>query len=122
MNKKRSKFLVIGAGTTGLILSHEIAKFGDVVLFETGEYRSADPTIDSQLNPALWQKATSEIPLTSRKVSAPQKALFNRCLDLPTGLGYGGSSNINAMIWTLGHPALYDLRWPKEWSSVEFEW
>ena len=79
MNKKRSKFLVIGAGTTGLILSHEIAKFGDVALFEAGECRSADPTIDSQLNPALWQKATSEIPLTSRKVSAPQKALFNRC-------------------------------------------
>ena len=29
----------------------------------------------------------------------------------------GGTSNINAMIWTLGHRHVYDKKWHPSWNS-----
>lgn len=37
---------------------------------------------------------------------------------VPQGHGIGGTTNINAQIFTLGHPAIFDLFWPEKWKSI----
>ena len=41
----------------------------------------------------------------------------NRVVNIPQGDSIGGTTNINAMIFTAGHYSVYDNHWPSSWNS-----
>jgi choline dehydrogenase-like flavoprotein len=112
---KRPLHLVIGAGPGGILCSHELAKHGDVLLFESGTILTSDET--TNIDPREWGTAFATGKHTKHLETIPQEGLFARKILYPCGSSVGGSSNINAMIFSGGHPAVFDNFWPPEWNS-----
>lgn len=102
--------IVVGGGPSGITLSAELAKFSRVLLVEEGpSYPSAFPSIH-------WGQAAHH-DLNSRfYISEPINELTGRQLLLPVGIGIGGSSRINAMIFSGGHEEVYRKYWPATWA------
>jgi len=101
-------YIVIGAGPAGCALAARLAESSDqtsVALLETGPAR-ASALSDIPLGLAAL------VPLRSRRNYAyetiPQSGLNGRRGYQPRGRGVGGSSLINAMIYTRGQPQDYD--------------
>ena len=108
--------VVVGGGSSGVLLCHKLLEYDDVILIERG---SEDPysRTASARDPALWPAAATQLGEASRYCTQPQESLGNREVLYPQGSGIGGTSNLNAMIWTAGHPAVFDDYWPHEWNS-----
>jgi len=117
MNSYFEKFImndvhvVIGGGTASLFLVTELIDHGDsVILLERGSSELSNIISD----PNNWGKVTDhELHLQT----APQVSLFGRQITYRQGVGFGGTSNLNAMICTGGYFSLYDSTWPAEWNS-----
>ena len=100
--------IVVGSGTSGLLLVHELATLCPhlkILVIERGKrYCDQLPCVRSSLD---WGTAST---LDSKSVdsptiqfeTAPHCDLYGRTIKCPVGNGVGGSSNINAMIWTAG--------------------
>src|SRR5690625_1462499 len=104
-------YLIIGAGSAGCVLANRLSKNpnNNVCLLEAG------PTDDSLLvkipagiialmrsNKRNWRYYTTE-----------QEARNQRKIYIPRGKTLGGSSSVNAMIYTRGHQWDYD-----HWESL----
>jgi choline dehydrogenase-like flavoprotein len=116
-NKRKAKkplHLVIGAGPGGILCAHELSKHGNILLFETGTIRQSEM---SNTEPKEWGTAFATGKHTKHQETVPQEGLFSRKILYPCGSGVGGSSNINAMIFSAGHSAVFDRFWPPEWNS-----
>jgi choline dehydrogenase-like flavoprotein len=115
-NGPRRVNIVIGAGPGGILCSHELSSHADVILLEQGG------VVDDEItnNPNQWGTAFSTGQHTCHHETVPQLGLLSRMILYPFGASVGGSSNINAMIWTGGHPAVFDNYWPIEWNSKRF--
>lgn len=100
--------VVVGAGTAGSILAARLAQRGErVALVEAGgPYRRI---LDIPLV-SLWAWLRSPDRYCWNQYTVPQPALDGRRIWFPGGRITGGSSALNAMIYTRGHPASYD-RW-----------
>ena len=100
--------VVVGAGTAGCIVATRLAQRGDsVVLLEAGgPYRRV---LDVPLV-GLWAWLRNPERYCWNQYTVPQDRLGGRRIWFPGGRITGGSSAINAMIYTRGHPASYD-RW-----------
>ena len=108
-------FIVVGAGSSGMMLVHELANHHtdaniQILLIERG-HRDCDQ-LELVRAPSQWgadacSVAPPQSPPCTPAVavlhqSAPQPDLLGRNIRCPVGAGVGGTANINAMIWTPG--------------------
>lgn len=112
--------VVVGAGSAGIILCNQLLQHDDVILIERGsdDPHSKEPTMR---NPSSWPAAAIDDADISRITTLAQKVLGGRTIMYPQGTGIGGTSNINAMIWSAGHPAVFDKHWHSKWNSNSLE-
>jgi choline dehydrogenase-like flavoprotein len=100
-------FVVVGAGSSGCALAGRLADSGDdsVALIEAGGHDH---------HALVWTPAAGALllPRAGKRnygyLTVPQPGLDGRRGYQPRGRGLGGSSSLNAMIYTRGTPADYD--------------
>ena len=94
-------YLIVGAGSAGCVLAARLSEDPavNVVLLEAG---GSDRSIIVQMPSAL------SMPMNTRRFNwgfqtEAEPGLDGRVLDCPRGLGLGGSSSINGMVYVRGH-------------------
>lgn len=97
-------YVIVGAGSAGCVLADRLGADGStVVLIEAGgPDRAAEISIPAAF-PKLFGSAFDWAYST-----VEQPGLDGRRIFFPRGRTLGGSSSLNAQIWTRGHPADYD--------------
>lgn len=123
--------IIVGGGTSGLLLAKGLIDSDHcVILIERGSL-SIESSVESapiksestQIRPSielLWTYVANYMNKTIH-VTNPNPNLDNRVLSYSQGDRIGGTSNINAMIWTAGCRHIYDKHWPNEWNSSVLE-
>ena len=108
LNETEAEFVVIGGGTAGCIVAARLAEAGHsvIVLEAGGIYRRV---LDVPLI-GLWAWLRRPAHYVWAHTTEPQPHLAGRQLGYPSGKIVGGSSAVNAMIYSRGHPRSYD-RW-----------
>ncbi|MFJ4292752.1 GMC family oxidoreductase [Cupriavidus sp. NPDC089707] len=100
-------YVIVGAGSAGCALAGRLADSGDdtIALVEAGQH-------DHHVLVRTPAACAAMLPRASARNYAyetvPQPGLNGRRGYQPRGRGLGGSSSINAMIYTRGRPADYD--------------
>lgn len=115
-SSSRRCHIIVGGGSSGILLCNQLLEKDDVILIERGSKDPYAPSYPTKI-PSSWPVAAIYEAEASRSSTMPQEVLGNRVLLYPQGSGVGGTSNINAMIWSAGHPAVFNNYWPKEWNS-----
>jgi choline dehydrogenase len=98
-------YVIVGAGSAGCVLAGRLSQDPGVrvLLLESG---GPDDRIDIHIPLAFRLLLRSDFDWAYE--SEPQAALGGRRVYCPAGRGLGGSSSINAMVYTRGTPALFD--------------
>ena len=98
-------YIVVGAGSAGCVLAHRLSEEAStsVLLLEAG---APDRALTLRMPAAFATCFKSRYDWAYETV--PQPYLQQRRLYWPQGKVLGGSSAINAMIYTRGHPSDYD--------------
>ena len=108
MDKLDFDYVVVGAGSAGCVLANRLTENGEytVLLIEAGG-RDSDLFIHM---PAGYSQL---VPKANKQnygfETEPEANMKGRRLYWPRGRGWGGSSSINAMVYTRGNAADYDL-------------
>ncbi|HEY4806055.1 MAG TPA: GMC family oxidoreductase N-terminal domain-containing protein [Paraburkholderia sp.] len=107
-------YIIVGGGSGGASLAGRLAERcpgASIALVEAGPHTARNPFVNMPLGVAAL------VPFRTRNNYAyetvPQPGLAGRRGYQPRGRGFGGSSAINAMIYTRGHPLDYD-----EWAQL----
>jgi choline dehydrogenase len=100
-------YVIVGAGSAGCVLAHRLSEDPAVrvLVLEAG---GSDRSLVVDMPAAL------SIPMNTARfnwgmATEPEPALGGREVNLPRGLGLGGSSSINGMCWVRGNPMDYEL-------------
>ena len=104
-------FLIIGAGSAGCVLANRLSENPQnrVVLLEAG-----GPDSDPLLHvPVVLARSLTLRAISWGYYSEPEAGLGGRKIPLYRGKVLGGTSTINGMVYTRGHPHDYD-RWQRE--------
>lgn len=111
MNDTEFDYVIIGAGSAGCVLANRLsAQQGVRVLLLEAGGRDSSPFIHM---PAGIARLVNDPRVDWRYLTEPEPALDGRRLYWPRGRVLGGSSSINAMCYTRGHPKDYE-----EWSEA----
>lgn len=104
-------YVIVGAGAAGCVLAYRLSAHHNtrVLLLEAG---------GQDLNPLIHMPAGLARLVGNRRINwdyytEPEPELLGRRLYWPRGRVLGGSSSINAMCYTRGHPRDYD-----EWAAL----
>ena len=103
--KLEHDYLIVGAGSAGCVIANRLTEDPDtsVLLLEAGG-RDSQFFYRLALGFHSWR-----YPQTSwRYESEPEPNLENRRLPVPRGKVLGGSSTVNGMLYSRGHPRDYD--------------
>jgi choline dehydrogenase-like flavoprotein len=107
-------YIVVGAGSGGATLASRLADRcpdASIAVIEAGPHTRRDVLVSTPVGIAAL------VPLKLQTnygyETAPQPGLGGRQGYQPRGRGMGGSSSINAMIYTRGHPSDYE-----EWAML----
>lgn len=127
-----SVFIVCGGGTSGIILVRQLLKAGKQVELIDPQLDSAGNVMDGASKrdhsnntnrcvklhdyKSLWPVEALGDENKTYRYTTSQTHVGKRRITYPYKLGLGGNSNINAMIFDLGHPLVFDQFWPKGWS------
>ncbi len=114
MRRDTFDYIIVGAGSAGCVLASRLSARPDlkVLLLEAGGADSS-PWIHM---PAGLARLVNDPRIDWRYYTEPEPQLLNRRLYWPRGRVLGGSSSINAMCYTRGHPLDYD-----EWAALAGE-
>src|SRR5262249_29228373 len=114
MDIRHFDFIIIGAGSAGCVLANRLTEDGNarVLLLEAGG-RDSDPLIHIPLG--LGKKHEQGLNNGGYRREA-EPHLNNRRIQAKRGKVRGGSSSINVMAYTRGHPGDYD-RWARAGAS-----
>lgn len=114
MKSNTFDYIIVGAGSAGCVLANRLSARADlrVLLLEAGGADSS-PWIHM---PAGLARLVNDARIDWRYYTEPEPELENRRLYWPRGRVLGGSSSINAMCYTRGHPLDYD-----EWATLAGE-
>ena len=115
------EYVVVGGGSSGIAVTLGLLERGcNVVLVERGEVKDPKKACTHIRDADRWVEVKNCSVCSEKHLTVPQKHLGGRSVVIPVGKGgLGGSSNLNAMLWTRGHPVVFDAHWPKGWSSSE---
>jgi choline dehydrogenase len=100
-------YVIVGAGSAGCVLADRLSADENtrVVVLEAGR---PDPECHPEVQvPVLFPRMFGG-PLDWGFETVPQAELNGRSIPIPRGKALGGSSAINAQLWTRGHQADYD--------------
>lgn len=99
-------YIIVGGGSAGSVLANRLSAnpATRVCLLEAGPHGD---TLTVRMPAGIIALMRSN-RRNWRYYTAPQEALDNRQLYIPRGKTLGGSSAVNAMIYTRGHPSDYD--------------
>ncbi|RKJ96711.1 glucose-methanol-choline oxidoreductase [Alicycliphilus denitrificans] len=104
-------YVVVGAGSAGCVLANRLSTDPNirVCLIEAGP-----PDSHPYIQVPLGIAALLDHPVLNWNFSSiPQQNAGNRTIAVPRGKTLGGSSSINGMVYTRGHPTDYD-----DWSDL----
>jgi len=99
-------YIIVGAGSAGCVLANRLTADKDVsvLVLEAGDW---DRSLFLKL-PLASKRMWFEPRFNWNYMSEPEPHLDNRPIAVPRGKVVGGSSSINGMVYSRGHPADYD--------------
>ncbi|RKP49416.1 GMC family oxidoreductase [Trinickia fusca] len=107
-------YVIVGAGSGGATLAARLAERlpeASIALVEAGPHTRTNWLVNTPLG--LAALVPFKFKTNYGYETVPQRALDGRRGYQPRGRGMGGSSAINAMVYTRGHPLDYD-----EWAAL----
>jgi choline dehydrogenase len=110
-----SDYVIVGAGTAGCVLASRLSATGAEVTVLEGGPEDRRPEIRMPSGYPLLFGTEFDYAYST----GPQPGLNGRRLYWPRGRVVGGSSAINAQIWTRGHPDDFDDWKTEGWSTAE---
>jgi choline dehydrogenase-like flavoprotein len=114
MSDLTADYIVVGAGTAGLVLAHRVKKHlpnASVIVIEAGEDNTADP--NAQTFTGMFSIMMTKSNYFLQVTSGLDKANFSMGA---AGRALGGSATINAGVWFRGPAADWDT-----WAEVSNE-
>ena len=104
---KAVDYVIVGAGSAGCVLASRLSEDPGtrVLLLEAGGTEQGHPRMRM---PLAWRDTFMDRRLGWGYFSEPEPCADERRIPVPRGKVLGGSSSVNGMMYSRGHPADYD--------------